>query len=125
MIPYIGIVICWIPAVLIAAFQFGDWTHPLIVTAIFIAIQNLEGMFYAPRIVGNSVGLHPMTVIVSIFVWGLLIGGLLGPILAVPLTATIKVLLARYVWDRNLRERITEQLQELPVVRESRRPAEV
>jgi hypothetical protein len=35
------------------------------------------------------------------------------------------VLLARYVWDRNLRERITEQLQELPVVRESRRPAEV
>ena len=41
-----------------------------------------------------------MTVIVSIFVWGLLIGGLLGPILAVPLTATVKVLLARYVWGR-------------------------
>jgi predicted PurR-regulated permease PerM len=125
MIPYIGIVICWIPAVLIAAFQFGDWTHPLIVTLIFIVIQNLEGMFYAPRIVGNSVGLHPMTVIVSIFVWGLLIGGLLGPILAVPLTATIKVLLARYVWGRRLRERVTAQLKQVPVVRESRQPAEV
>src|SRR5438874_11109773 len=50
-----------------------------------------------PRIVGKSVGLHPMTVIVSIFVWGLLIGGLLGPILAVPFTATINVLLTRYV----------------------------
>jgi predicted PurR-regulated permease PerM len=124
MIPYIGIILCWIPAVLIAAFQWGDWTHPLIVTGIFILIQNLEGLFYAPRIVGNSVGLHPMTVIVSIFVWGLLIGGLLGPILAVPLTATIKVLLARYVWGRRLREEVIESIEEVPVVRESERPAE-
>src|SRR5947209_8879011 len=49
MIPYIGIIICWVQAVLIAAFQWGDWTHPMIVTAIFILIQNLEGIFYAPR----------------------------------------------------------------------------
>ena len=119
MIPYIGIVLCWIPAVLIAAFQFGDWTHPLIVTAIFIGIQNLEGMFYAPRIVGNSVGLHPMTVIVSIFVWGLLIGGLLGPILAVPLTAALKVLLARYVWGRRLREQVEDSIEHVPVVQKS------
>ena len=120
MIPYIGIVICWVPAVLIAAFQWGDWTHPLIVTVIFIVVQNLEGMFYAPRIVGKSVGLHPMTVIVSIFVWGLLIGGLLGPILAVPLTATIKVLLTRYVWSSRVREREREQIESVPVVREAK-----
>ena len=119
MIPYIGIIVCWVPAVLIAAFQWGDWTHPLIVTIIFIVVQNLEGMFYAPRIVGKSVGLHPMTVIVSIFVWGLLIGGLLGPILAVPLTATIKVLLTRYVWGPGLRERIRDQVDRVPVVREA------
>ena len=92
MIPYIGIILCWVPAVLIATAQWGDWTHPLIVTGVFVIVQNLEAIFIAPRIVGNSVGLHPMTVIVSIFVWGLLIGGLLGPILAVPLTATAKVL---------------------------------
>jgi predicted PurR-regulated permease PerM len=120
MIPYIGIVICWVPAVLIAAFQWGDWWHPFWVTAIFIAIQNLEGMFYAPRIVGKSVGLHPMTVIVSIFVWGLLIGGLLGPILAVPLTATIKVLLTRYVWGPRVRERVRDQVDSIPVVREAK-----
>ena len=119
MIPYIGIIICWIPAVLIAGFQWGDWMHPLVVTLIFIIIQNLEGLFYAPRIVGNSVGLHPMTVIVSIFVWGLLIGGLLGPILAVPLTATIKVLLARYVWGERLREEAIESIEEVPVVAEA------
>ncbi len=119
MIPYIGIIVCWVPAVLIAAFQWGDWTHPLIVTIIFIVVQNLEGMFYAPRIVGKSVGLHPMTVIVSIFVWGLLIGGLLGPILAVPLTATIKVLLTRYVWGPRVRERVREQVGNVQVVREA------
>jgi predicted PurR-regulated permease PerM len=117
MIPYIGIVVCWVPAVIIAAFQWGDWWHPFWVTVIFIVIQNLEGMFYAPRIVGNSVGLHPMTVIVSIFVWGLLIGGLLGPILAVPLTATIKVLLSRYVWGRRLQAQTTEEIKQVPVVR--------
>ncbi|MDP9099878.1 MAG: AI-2E family transporter [Verrucomicrobiota bacterium] len=117
MIPYIGIILCWIPAVLIAAAQWGDWQHPLIVTAVFVVVQNLEAIFIAPRIVGNSVGLHPMTVIVSIFVWGLLIGGLLGPILAVPLTATIKVLLARYVWGRRLREKVAEAVEEVPVVR--------
>jgi predicted PurR-regulated permease PerM len=119
MIPYIGIILCWVPAVLIAAAQWGDWTHPLIVTGVFLIVQNLEAIFVAPRIVGNSVGLHPMTVIVSIFIWGLLIGGLLGPILAVPLTATAKVLLARYVWGRRLRERVADAVEEVPVVKES------
>ena len=118
MIPYIGIIICWIPAVLIAAFQWGDWTHPIIVTLIFIVIQNLEGIFYAPRIVGNYVGLHPMTVIVSIFAWGLIIGGIIGPLLAVPLTATLKVLLARYVWGRRLREQTIEQTDAALAVQE-------
>ena len=118
MIPYIGIVICWIPAVIIAAAQWGDWWHPFWVTVIFIVVQNLEGLFYAPRIVGNSVGLHPMTVIVSIFIWGLLIGGLLGPLLAIPLTATIKVLLARYVWGERLREQVMENIEAVPVVAE-------
>jgi predicted PurR-regulated permease PerM len=119
MIPYIGIVICWVPAVLIAAFQWGNWWGPFWVTLIFLIIQNLEGMFYAPRIIGNSVGLHPMTVIVSIFVWGLLIGGLLGPLLAVPLTATLKVLLARYVWNPQLRAEVMHSVEHVPVVQES------
>jgi predicted PurR-regulated permease PerM len=119
MIPYIGIIICWVPAVLIAAFQWGDWWHPFWVTVIFVFIQHAEGFFYAPRIVGNSVGLHPMTVIVSIFVWGLLIGGLLGPLLAIPLTATIKVLLARYVWGRRLRDQMMHSTDHIPVVQEA------
>ncbi|MGB8356305.1 MAG: AI-2E family transporter [Chthoniobacteraceae bacterium] len=103
LIPYLGIFICWVPAVLIAAGQFQDWHHPLIVTGIFIGMNQIESWFIAPRIVGNSVGLHPLTIIASVIGWSLLLGGLLGAILAVPLTATMKVLLRRYVWHRTFK----------------------
>jgi predicted PurR-regulated permease PerM len=102
LIPYVGLTICWIPAVLIAVAQFGDWTHPLIVTAIFVGMSNLESFFIAPRVVGDSVSLHPLTVILSVLIWTLVLGVLLGALLAVPLTATIKVLLQRYVWHRRI-----------------------
>jgi predicted PurR-regulated permease PerM len=59
-------------------------------------------MFIAPKIVGDSVGLHPLTVILSVLAWSLILGGLLGALLAVPLTATLKVLLKRYFWDKPL-----------------------
>jgi len=100
LIPYAGMMICWIPAVIIAAMQFGDWWHPLWVTVIFIAANQFEGFFISPKIVGESVGLHPFTVIISVLVWSVVLGGLLGALLAVPLTATLKVLLKRYFWDR-------------------------
>jgi predicted PurR-regulated permease PerM len=50
----------------------------------------------------------------------LIIGGVLGPLLAVPLTATIKVLLARYVWGRRLREEVMESIEEVAVIEESK-----
>jgi len=110
VIPYIGIAICWIPAVVIAMVQGGNswlipadaawWVFPLVTTAVFAVVQQIDGLFITPKIVGERVGLHPVTVIFSVFLWSLLLGGLLGAILAVPLTATVKVLLKRYVWER-------------------------
>ncbi|MGC1482119.1 MAG: AI-2E family transporter [Chthoniobacterales bacterium] len=100
LIPYAGVLICWIPAVLIAAAQWQDWQHPLAVTVIFLVVNNFDGMLIAPKIVGNSVGLHPLTVIVSVLAWSIVLGGLLGALLAVPLTATLKVVLKRYFWER-------------------------
>jgi len=105
LIPYMGILICWIPAVLIAITQFGDWQHPVMVSVAFLVVSNLDGFFIAPRIVGDAVGLHPVTIIVSVFLWTLVFGGLLGALLAVPLTATLKVLLKRYVWERTIIKR--------------------
>ncbi len=108
LIPYLGIMLCWVPAVLIALVHGSSWLipaspwwlFPLAVTVIFVLVHQFDGLFVTPRIVGESVGLHPMTVIASVFVWSLLMGGLLGAILAVPMTATIKVVLKRYVWQR-------------------------
>jgi len=111
IIPYIGITLCWIPAVIIASVQGGSWlvpataawwVFPLVVTGVFIVVQQVDGLFVTPRIVGERVGLHPVTVIFSVFFWTLLLGGLLGAILAVPLTAASKVLLRRYVWERTI-----------------------
>jgi predicted PurR-regulated permease PerM len=101
LIPYAGVLISWIPAVLIATAQFGDWWHPLVVTIIFIGVNQIDSLFIAPKIVGESVGLHPLTVIISVLAWSIVLGGLLGALLAVPLTATLKVLLKRYFWDRD------------------------
>ena len=100
LIPYLGALLCWIPAVLIAFAQWNDFLHPALVTLVFFLVFQFEGFYLAPKIVGNAVGLHPMTIIVSMVLWSLIIGGLLGALLAVPLTATLKVLLRRYVWEK-------------------------
>ncbi|HUF62489.1 MAG TPA: AI-2E family transporter [Verrucomicrobiales bacterium] len=113
LIPYIGNLLCLIPAVLISIAHFSVrdnqlfgiqqiWIYPLIVVAIFFVTQQINSLFTAPRIVGDSVGLHPFTVIFSVLFWSLLIGGFLGALLAVPLTASIKVLFKRYIWERSI-----------------------
>lgn len=98
VIPYLGIMISIIPAVLLAAVQFGDWLHPLLVVGIFILVQTLEGLFVSPKIMGDRVGLHPLTIIVAVMVGTTLMGGVLGGVLAIPLTAALRVLMFRYVW---------------------------
>ncbi len=111
IIPYLGVAICWIPSVIIASVQGGSWmfsadhqwwVFPLAVTGVFVFVQQFDGLFVTPRIVGESVGLHPMTVIASVFAWSLILGGLLGAILAVPMTAAMKVLFQRYIWQRTV-----------------------
>ncbi|MEM0968366.1 MAG: AI-2E family transporter [Verrucomicrobiota bacterium] len=83
----------WLPQV---------WAYPVIVIGIFIILQQINGLVTAPKIVGDSVGLHPITVIFSMLFWSLLLGGLLGALLAVPLTAGLKVLFQRYIWGPKL-----------------------
>ena len=110
LIPYLGMFMCWVPALVIALVQTGGtwiptdewWIFPLVVTCIFAVVQKVDSLIITPKVVSNSVGLHPLTVIVSLFAWSLLMGGLLGALLAVPMTATLKVILKRYVWERRI-----------------------
>jgi predicted PurR-regulated permease PerM len=65
---------------------------------VFSVVQFIEGFLLQPKIVGDRVGLHPLTVIVALMVGTTLLGGILGGILAIPLTAALRVLMAHYVW---------------------------
>ena len=68
------------------------------VMAVFGVVQTLEGLVIQPKIIGDRVGLHPMTIIVALMIGTTLLGGILGGILAIPLTAALRVLMFRYVW---------------------------
>ena len=119
LIPYVGNFLCWLAAVLISIAHFGRtdpegyllntfagmqslWAYPILVTVLFIVVQQINSLVTAPRIIGDATGLHPLTVIFSVLFWSLLIGGLLGALLAVPLTASVKVLFRRYIWERRV-----------------------
>ena len=142
LLPYIGSLVCWLPAVIISITHFGQtapgpggvpganiidpatgqtvrhyvntwslfpdqiWVYPLIVSAIFVVVQQVNSFVTQPKIVGDSVGLHPLTVIFSVIFWSLLIGGFLGVLLAVPLTASLKVLFRRYIWEKRLHQKV-------------------
>ncbi|GAA5480813.1 AI-2E family transporter [Haloferula sargassicola] len=114
IIPFVGNILTLIPACLLAFFHYSDpshasivgdnpWANVAAVCAIFFLAQQVNSMFTAPKIVGDSVGLHPMTVIFSMIFWSLILGGFVGALLAVPLTASIKVLFRRYIWEKTLR----------------------
>lgn len=108
VIPYIGSILCLIPACIIAylhasgssPFGMTPATYVGCVVAIFIVVQQINSLVTAPKIVGDSVGLHPLTVIFSMLFWSLVLGGFVGALLAVPLTAAVKVLFRRYIWAR-------------------------
>ena len=110
VIPYIGNILCLIPACIIAylhaqgaaPFGLGPWAYVGCVVGIFVVVQQINSLVTAPKIVGDSVGLHPLTVIFSMLFWSLVLGGFIGALLAVPLTAAVKVLFRRFIWERQL-----------------------
>lgn len=112
VIPYIGNILCLIPACVIgwlhaqgaSPFGLSPVAYVGCVIAIFIIVQQINSLVTAPKIVGDSVGLHPLTVIFSMLFWSVVLGGFVGALLAVPLTAALKVLFRRFIWERQLRD---------------------
>ena len=100
MIPFLGAITTCVTALVIAFAQFTDWWHPLGVLGVFAIVQTLEGLVISPKIMGDRVGLHPLAIIVSVMVGTTLLGGLLGGVLAIPLTAALRVIMFRYVWKK-------------------------
>lgn len=88
IIPYLGTIIGLSAVLPIAYLQPGGGILLVVIAlGIFVAVQVIEGYLLTPRIMGNRTGLHPLTIIIAIFFWGTALDGLLGMILAIPLTA--------------------------------------
>ena len=106
IVPFLGIICSIIPAVLLGFLSAQNdhtlqWLRPVLVLVVFAAVQMTESMFITPRVQSHSTGLHPLAIILGILFWSMLLPGLLGPIVAVPLTCAVVVLLRRYVWQAN------------------------
>ncbi|MBR9838338.1 MAG: AI-2E family transporter [Rhodobacteraceae bacterium] len=92
-IPYVGAIVGGALAIGLALFQFwGDWVWIAVVAGIFFFGQFLEGNFLTPKLVGESVGLHPVWLILALSVFGSLFG-FIGMLVAVPLAASLGVIM--------------------------------
>ena len=92
-IPFLGSILGGILSIGLALFQF--WQDPLyigLVCLIFVFGQILDGNYLTPKIVGKSVGLHPVWILFSLSAFGFLFG-IVGLMVAVPVAATIGVFL--------------------------------
>jgi len=92
-IPMLGSVLGLLIAVVVAWFQWGTIVNVGIIAGIFIAGQIIEGYVLTPKLVGDSVGLHPLWVFFAIMAGGSLLG-IVGMLIAIPIAAIVSVLLA-------------------------------
>lgn len=103
-LPNLGPVVSAGVTVAVAFFQpvnylgLASWQYALVVLALMVVIQQLENHLLVPRIVGGALDLHPIIVIVGLFV-GASLAGILGAILAAPVVASLK-LFGTYAWRK-------------------------
>jgi len=94
-VPYVGAVVGGLMALGLAAFQFwGEWWMIGGIAAIFALGQFVEGNILSPKLVGGSIGLHPVWLIFALSAFGTMFG-FVGMLVAVPVSAAIGVV-ARY-----------------------------
>ncbi|MFU8896155.1 MAG: AI-2E family transporter, partial [Gammaproteobacteria bacterium] len=88
IVPFLGTLVGLLIVLPMAYFQPGGSVHLLMLSLlVFTIVQLVESWLLTPKIMANRSGLHPALVVISVFFWGTALGGIIGMILAVPLTA--------------------------------------
>jgi predicted PurR-regulated permease PerM len=103
IIPYFGPIIGSFPAIIVGLLS-GSPIKAFLAVIVLVAVQQIDGTLISPRIVGNSVGLHPVFVMLSIIIGSAYLG-LLGMLIAVPIAAIIKMFLIRWLEYRKNTEK--------------------
>ncbi|HKU39684.1 MAG TPA: AI-2E family transporter [Polyangiales bacterium] len=99
-IPYVGSTLALVFGLLMVALHWTGWTQILGVVAVYGVVQLLEGLVITPRVVGGKLGLSPVWVLFALLAFGNLFG-FLGVMLALPVSAVIKVFVVDAVtWYR-------------------------
>ncbi|MFV0519168.1 MAG: AI-2E family transporter [Lachnospirales bacterium] len=99
VIPFVGAFVGFVLAV-ISSLLTGDMNIVLGAIIVVFIIQQLDSLFIAPNVVGNSVEISPFLVLLSLSV-GSALFGMLGMVVAVPVTAIIKIFLTRFILRQN------------------------
>jgi predicted PurR-regulated permease PerM len=112
IIPMVGSTVGLLVSVAVAWFQAGEINYVFIIAAIFVVGQIVEGNILSPKLLGDSVGLHPLWILFALMAGGSLFG-ILGMLLAVPVAAVIGVLasfaILQYKNSPLYRERTTKK----------------
>jgi predicted PurR-regulated permease PerM len=114
LIPYVGAIAGFIPAVLLAL-AYNGWQNAVIVAVGFAVIQQIDGDFVVPRIMNANVKLSPVIIILSIVAFGGLFG-ILGAFVAVPIAAILRVLKLHFAPSPSLAEIETDRQAGLPLM---------
>ena len=94
-IPVVGSIIAVLLPIPIAVLQFTDLSSVLLIIFLPVIFHQIIGNIIEPKIFGDAFGLHPITIILSLIFWGM-IWGIIGVLLAAPLTAIIRVTFERF-----------------------------
>ena len=100
-IPVVGSVIAVLLPIPIAILQYPDLSSVLLIIFLPAIIHQIIGNVVEPKIFGDAFGLHPITIILSLIFWGM-IWGIIGVLLAAPLTAIIRVSFERFEATRQI-----------------------
>jgi predicted PurR-regulated permease PerM len=91
MVPYIGAVLAWLPPFLIALAKWKTIGPFVLIAAVLMAVHVLALNLIAPKLVGRRVQLNAVAITIALLFWGWVWGGM-GLVLAIPITATLRVI---------------------------------